>query len=201
MKNLKSVLMALGAGGCLFFSLPSNADGLFGDDGLDLILGITAGYILNDHSARVYQADYPRRRDRRRGYHEGSYERNYNRNQNRNYNSRRYDRGFRPGPRNDYGPASFTSEPVRGGSSRRTRIIANPFSDRIVTGITLTGIDNDFVHIEDVVSYPGRYLLSPLDYTLSAYAPSRFINTGHHIDYISVAAKRKEYFTVTFHYQ
>ena len=70
-----------------------------------------------------------------------------------------------------------------------------------MTGITLTGIDNDIVNIKDVVSYPGRYFLSPLDYTLSQYLPERYINTGHHIDYISVAAKRKEYFTVTFHYE
>ncbi len=196
MKTVMRVLLGFSAAGLMFYSVPSSADGLFGDDGLHLILGITAGYILNDRSARVYEADYPQRRDRRRGYHSGPRDRSFN----RNYNNRRFDRGFRPGPRNDFGPASFTSEPIRGGSSRRTRIIVNPFSDRIVTGITLTGIDNNYVHIEDVISYPGRYLLSPLDYTLSAYQPPGYINTGHYIDYISVKAKRKEYFTVTFHY-
>lgn len=196
MKTVMRVLLGFSAAGLMLYSVPGSANGLFGDDGLELILGITAGYILNNHSARVYEADYPHRRDRRRGYHSASRDRSYY----RNYNSRRFDRGFSPGPRNDFGPASFTSEPIRGGSSRRTRIIANPFSDRIVTGITLTGIDNGCVHIKDVVSYPGRYLVSPLGYTLSAYQPLSYINTGHYIDYISVAAKRREYFTVTFHY-
>lgn len=95
---------------------------------------------------------------------------------------------------------SFTSQPLRGGSSRRTRVIENPYSDRLVTGITLTGVDNRPVHIRDVVAYPGRQLLSPLAYSLSQFSPPRFINTYNYIDYISVAAKRKEYFTVTFHY-
>lgn len=103
-------------------------------------------------------------------------------------------------PRRDYYTASYTSPPLRGGSSRRTRIVENPFSDRLVTGITLTGIDNRPVHLRDIVGYPGRFLLSPLGYTLSQYERPRFINTRHYIDYISVAAKRKEYFTVTFHY-
>ncbi|MFT4888010.1 MAG: hypothetical protein ACJAY7_000951 [Pseudohongiellaceae bacterium] len=95
---------------------------------------------------------------------------------------------------------SYTSPPLRGGSSRRTRLIENPYADRLVTGITLTGVDSQQVHIEDVVAYPGRYLLSPLAYSLSQYERPRFINTQNYIDYISVAAKRKEYFTVTFHY-
>lgn len=94
----------------------------------------------------------------------------------------------------------YTSPPLRGGSSRRTRVIENPYSNRLVTGITLTGIDDHPVHIKDVVAYPGRWFVSPLAYTLSIYQPPRTINTRAHIDYISVAAKRKEYFTVTFHY-
>lgn len=182
---------------------------LFGDDGIDLLLGLTANYLLEDQ-IQVASDD---RRSRRQGYHQNSRDssRRYNRNnERRDYrnNNRRnpgyYERGFdrnagRPN-RRDYAFRSYTSEPIRGGSSRRTRIIGNPYSDRLVTGITLTGIDNDIVHIEDVVAYPGRQFLSPLGYTLSAYTPPRFINTGHYIDYISVAAKRREYFTVTFHY-
>lgn len=108
--------------------------------------------------------------------------------------------GSRRGNRPEYRSFSYTSPPLRGGSSRRTRIIENPYADRLVTGITLTGVDNHQVHIKDVVAYPGRYLLSPLGYSLSQYERPRFINTQNYIDYISVAAKRKEYFTVTFHY-
>lgn len=106
----------------------------------------------------------------------------------------------RRGDRQEYRSFSYTSPPLRGGSSRRTRIIENPYADRLVTGITLTGVDNRQVHIKDVVAYPGRYLLSPLAYSLSQYDRPRFINTQNYIDYVSVAAKRKEYFTVTFHY-
>ncbi|MFT6093521.1 MAG: hypothetical protein ACJA2Q_001421 [Pseudohongiellaceae bacterium] len=102
--------------------------------------------------------------------------------------------------RQEYGSFSYTSPPLRGGSSRRTRIIENPYADRLVTGITLTGLDRQQVHIKDVVAYPDRYLLSPLNYSLSQYDRPRFINTQNYIDYISVAAKRKEHFTVTFHY-
>jgi len=202
MKYAKRTLIALGVLSGILFSMPSHAGGLFDDDDFQLLLGITAGYLANDHSFQVIDANFPRRRDRHSGYHEENHNRYYSGNHysNRNYSNRHYDRGFRPGPRDIYGPASFTSEPIRGGSSRRTRVIANPYSNRVVTGITLTGIDNNYVHIKDVVGYPGRHLLSPLGYTLSAYEPPRFINTGHYIDYISVAAKRREYFTVTFHY-
>lgn len=125
----------------------------------------------------------------------------YRRNDDRgNSHTAAYSRNFGGEARRHFGFASYTSPPFRGGSSRRTRVIENPYSNRIVTGITLTGIDNHAVHIEDVISYPGRYLLSPLGYSLSQYHPPRYINTGHFIDYISVQAKRKEYFTVTFHY-
>lgn len=96
--------------------------------------------------------------------------------------------------------ASFTSEPIRGGSSRRTRIIENPYANRIVTGITIRGIDRDFVHVEDIIAYPYRTRLSPLGFTLSKQHPPRYIRTNDYIEYISVAAKRKEYFVVTFHY-
>jgi hypothetical protein len=205
MKTIKFALMTMALTAAMTFASVGNADGLFGDDGIDLIVGLTARYLLQDNSARIYQAGYPDRRDRNRGYHEGRDDRHrigrrYGRGNDRGYRGR-YERGFSQTPRREYGHNSYTSEPIRGGSSRRTRIIANPYANRVVTGITLTGIDNDFVHIKDVVSYPGRYLVSPLDFTLSAYEPPRYINTGHYIDYISVAAKRKEYFTVTFHYQ
>lgn len=96
--------------------------------------------------------------------------------------------------------SSFTSEAIRGGSSRRTRIIENPYANRIVTGITIHGIGRDYVHIEDVMAYPYRKRLSPLAFTLSKQHPPRYIRTNDYIEYISVAAKRKEYFVVTFHY-
>ncbi len=144
-------------------------------------------FFLEDERNYSLVADHSKsRRDRYRSYH--------------GVDNR--DRHYRSGaPRGrDFAYNSYTSPPLRGGSSRRTRIIENPYSDRLVTGITLTGIDDDIVHLKDLVAYPGRYFLSPLGYTLSAYHPPRHINAGSYIDYISVAAKRKEYFTVTFHY-
>lgn len=99
-----------------------------------------------------------------------------------------------------YHSGSFTSEPVRGGSSRRTRIITNPYPSRPVTGVSFTGIEHDAVHINDVITYPRKRLISHRGYSLSLYHPSQFLNTRGYVDYISVKAKRKEYFTVTFHY-
>ena len=115
-------------------------------------------------------------------------------------NSTRGFRGRHSG-RDDYSRASFTSEPVRGGSSRRTRIIANPYPNRPLTGISFAGIDHDAVHINDVITYPRKRLISHTGYSLSLYHPSRFLNARGYVDYISVKAKRKEYFTVTFHYE
>lgn len=103
--------------------------------------------------------------------------------------------------RDGYGGASFTSEPIRGGSSRRTRIIENPYPNRPLTGVSFTGIDHDAVHINDVITYPRKRLISHTGYSLSLYHPSQFLNTRGYVDYISVKAKRKEYFTVTFHYE
>lgn len=111
------------------------------------------------------------------------------------------DFGGRHSSRDGYGGASFTSEPIRGGSSRRTRIIENPYPNRPVSGISFTGIDHDAVHINDVITYPRKRLISHTGYSLSLYHPSRFLNTRGYVDYISVKAKRKEYFTVTFHYE
>ncbi|MFT7470831.1 MAG: hypothetical protein ACI8XU_000724 [Kiritimatiellia bacterium] len=112
-------------------------------------------------------------------------------------------RGFggRHSNRDGYSGASFTSEPVRGGSSRRTRIVENPYPNRAVTGISFTGIDHDAVHINDVITYPRKRLISYTGYSLSLYHPSQFLNTRGYVDYISVKAKRKEYFTITFHYE
>ena len=162
------------------------------DSSLDRLFDLS-GLLVEDHSLRLALNDGDRRRDRYSAYHGD------------NKRHRRSDfQGSRFSPPNarsrDYGFHSYTSPPLRGGSSRRTRIIENPYSHRLVTGITLTGIDDGIVHLKDVVAYPGRYHVSPLAYTLSAFHPSRFISTGGFIDYISVAAKRKEYFTVTFHY-
>jgi len=112
-------------------------------------------------------------------------------------------RGFsgRHSNRDGFGGVSFTSEPVRGGSSRRTRIIENPYPGRPVTGVSFTGIDHDAVHINDVITYPRRRLISHSGYSLSLYHPSQFLNTRGYVNYISVKAKRREYFTVTFHYE
>ncbi len=167
-----------------------------GDDGIGFLLDLTANYLLYDNHFERVSDD----RRRRRGYHvETHNDYSYSRRHGRNFGYS--DRGIRQPHRADFGHRSYTSQPIRGGSSRRTRIIVNPYSDRIVTGITLTGIDSDIVHIKDVVSYPGRYIVGPLGYTLSGYLPERHINSGHYIDYISVAAKHRKYFTVTFHYQ
>lgn len=111
------------------------------------------------------------------------------------------DFGGRHSNRDSYSGASFTSEPVRGGNSRRTRIIENPYPNRAVTGVSFTGIDHDAVHINDVITYPRKRLISYRGYSLSLYHPSQFLNTRGYVDYISVKAKRKEYFTVTFHYE
>lgn len=96
--------------------------------------------------------------------------------------------------------ASYTSEPIRGGSSRRTRIIENPFPGRPITGISFNGIERNEVHINDVIVYPRKRLISHRGYSLSLYHPSPFLSTRGYVDYISVKAKRREYFTVTFHY-
>ena len=112
-------------------------------------------------------------------------------------------RGFsgRNSNRDGYSQASFTSDPVRGGNSRRTRIIENPYPNRPVTGVSFTGIDHDAAYINDVITYPRKRLISYTGYSLSLQHPSQFFNTRGYVDYISVKAKRKEYFTVTFHYE
>ncbi|MDA1370513.1 MAG: hypothetical protein O2971_07110 [Proteobacteria bacterium] len=196
MNSYKSVFYT-GTLVCLLFStsLSIADDGLFPDEGLGLLLGIAGDYLLDDYADDIVRTDQQYRiRDRDHGYNAG-------RHSDRDYQHSR-------GPRRDsgrvrdrvHGGHSFTSPPIRGGKSRRTRIVENPYAGREVTGITLTGIDNDIVHIEDVISYPGRYRLSPLGYTLSVFHPQRYIGTGVFIDYISVQAKHREYFTVTFHY-
>lgn len=172
-----------------FSSVAVKADDRHFDfDGIGLLLNIAAESILQDNYRQLAQDDRRSRRSReyRRSYN-SQFIPNYKRGQKRSDN---------PG----HGMHSYTSPPVRGGSSRRTRIIENPYANRIVTGVTLTGVDNNIVHIKDVISYPHRQLISPFSYSLSAYQPSRYINTRDYIDYISVQAKRKEYFTVTFHY-
>ncbi len=185
----------------------AQADGYYSDtDGLSMILNVASAYLIEDSRQRNIEDRRDRRHDAR-SYKQRYDDRGFN---NRNPNSRR---GFNAGRSNDLranhrtagrgafnGRNSFTSQPVRGGDSRRTRIIENPFPNRRVTGVTLTGIDNDVVHIEDVVAYPRRQIISHRGYSLSIYHPERHINTRGFIDYISVQAKRKEYFTVTFHY-
>ncbi len=150
-------------------------------DTADLLLGIAADFLAGDALSHA-ALDRPNRRDQRRDYRQG-----------REFSGRHSDR-------QQYGGASYTSEPIRGGSSRRTRIIENPYPNRPVTGVSFTGIEHDAVHINDVITYPRERLISRAGYSLSLYHPSRFFPTRGYVDYISVKAKRKEYFTVTFHY-
>ncbi len=63
------------------------------------------------------------------------------------------------------------------------------------------GIDHEAVHINDVITYPRKRVISRRGYSLSLYHPSAFLATRGYVDYISVKAKRREYFTVTFHYE
>jgi len=182
MKLAKTLLLTSGALLSLFLAKPAQAD-----DEISPLLDLAAQYLQAEQAQLLLaQERPPRRRPRRHDFREFV----------------REHKQYRPGrpARGDYAHYSYTSPPLRGGSSRRTRIIQNPYSNRIVTGITLTGIDDGMVHIKDVVSYPGRHYLSPLGYTLSGHLPPHHINTWQTIDYISVAAKRKEFFTVTFHY-
>ena len=176
----------------------AKADGYYSDgDGLSMILNIAAAVLMDDGRQRHVN-------DRREYDHNLSRSHNHSYNRNPNgYNYRAYNRihNARPERRGAFSRQnSFTSQPIRGGDSKRTRIIDNPYPDRRVVGITLTGIDNEVVHVEDVVSYPARRTISHRGYSLSLFHPERHINTRGHIDYISVKAKRREYFTVTFHY-
>lgn len=148
----------------------------------DSLLSVVADTLL--HAT----LDRPQRSRHGRGYR-----------QDRDYSARNF--AGRHSDRDGYSGSSFTSEPVRGGSSRRTRIISNPYPNRPVTGVSFTGIDHDAVHINDVITYPRKRLISHTGYSLSLYHPSRFLNARGYVDYISVKAKRKEYFTVTFHYE
>lgn len=165
-----------------------------GHDGTDIWLGIAAAVFANEvTNTFAGQRDRHHRRDKGYG---GNSDTEYNRGHShagRNFTGNR-------GGRHDFA-ASYTSEPIRGGSSRRTRVIENPYPNRPLTGITFTGIDRDAVHINDVISYPRKRLLSHRGYSLSLHHPSRHLNARGYVDYISVKAKRKEYFTVTFHYQ
>lgn len=153
----------------------------------DFLLGIASALLVDD-SVHPATLDGPQRSRHGRGYHQG-----------RNDSAR--DFSGRHSNRDGYGGASFTSEPIRGGSSRRTRIVENPYPNRPLTGISFTGIEHDAVHINDVITYPRKRLISRSGYSLSLYHPSRFLNARGYVDYISVKAKRKEYFTVTFHYE
>ena len=162
------------------------------DDATQLLLGIAASFLGAQQVTHIAVNEQDRsRRDARYRQHSG-YDRGH-------VNSAR---GFgnRNPSRHDFG-ASYTSEPIRGGSSRRTRIIENPYPGRPITGISFSGIDRDAVHINDVITYPRKRLISHRGYSLSLYHPSPFLGARGYVDYISVKAKRKEYFTVTFHYE
>ena len=209
-RNFSMISMYLLAGLLVMVNPTSaKADEYYSDgDGLSMILNIASSFLIEDSRQRYSDDHRDQRRESRnnRSRNQGGYSDNRNRGNgysgnrtsNRNYGERSSNRQGRHGVINNRN--SFTTQPVRGGSSRRTRIIENPFPDRRVVGVTLTGIDNDVVHVEDVVAYPQRRRISHRGYTLSLYHPERHINTRGFMDYISVKAKRKEYFTVTFHY-
>jgi len=157
------------------------------DDGEGLLLNVASAFLVTE------AAQYAVLDRGQRSLHGREYRRD------RDNSARGF--GGRHSSRDGYLGASFTSDPVRGGSSRRTRIIENPYPNRPVTGVSFTGIDHDAVHINDVITYPRKRLISYTGYSLSLYHPSQFLNTRGYVDYISVKAKRKEYFTVTFHYE
>ncbi len=162
-------------------------------DATALLLGIASSFGISNVVSHLDQD----RRSRSR------YDRGYNYSIDRDSNRGRLtpSRKHHESNSNRHGfAASFTSAPIRGGSSRRTRIIENPYPGRPISGISFTGIDHDAVHINDVITYPRKRLISHRGYSLSLYHPSPFIGTRGYVDYISVKAKRKEYFTVTFHY-
>ncbi len=167
-------------------------DGHHRKDTSRLLLDVASAYLLNQATFHL-ASDRPRR-DRAYARPSSNYN-NFYRSSYRNHGL-----GGRYSNRHNYAGASYTSEPIRGGSKRRTRVIDNPYPNRPITGITFTGIDDDAVHIKDVISYPRKRLLSPRGYSLSLHHPDRFFNTRGYVNYISVKAKRREYFTVTFHY-
>ena len=154
-------------------------------DASDLLIGIATSYLASD-TARDFAEDRTVSSRRDRGY---------------SHDSRNSSRSFGTRHDNGYGRNSITSEPIRGGSSRRTRIVTNPYPNRALSGISFTGIDRGTAHINDVITYPHKRLISRRGYSLSIFEPSRFLSTRGYVDYISVKAKRKEYFTVTFHYE
>ena len=151
-----------------------------------LLLNVAPTFLVSE--AVQHAAHYSPQRSRNRREYHGRRDNSARGSNDRRSNWDSYDR------------MSFTSEPIRGGSSRRTRIIENPYPNRPVTGISFTGIERDAVHINDVITYPRKRLISHTGYSLSLYHPSQFLTTRGYVDYISVKAKRREYFTVTFHY-
>lgn len=188
MTNLTRTTLITLAAALILGSSAAHADhGRRNNNVEDLLLNVASTFLVTE---AVQHAVLDRERRSRHG-REYRYERD---------NSAR-DFGGRHSRGNRYDGASFTSEPIRGGSSRRTRIIENPYPNRPLTGVSFTGIEHDAVHINDVITYPRKRLISHTGYSLSLYHPSRFLNARGYVDYISVKAKRKEYFTVTFHYE
>lgn len=191
-RTIRSTLFALSA----FALLASNAAyaehaGRDGDEN-QWLLGIASSLLLSDGVLQEYR-QLPNRSHRERRIDDrhktGS-----------DHGRGDYRRDFYRGDGRGAFAASYTSEPIRGGSSRRTRVIENPFPGRPITGISFTGIERGEVHINDVIVYPRKRLISHRGYSLSVHHPSPFLSARGYVDYISVKAKRKEYFTVTFHY-
>lgn len=184
--TLRATLTTLAAI-ALFGSNAAYADTNRRGDSTDLLLGIASAILVNEAVQHVALDRHSRSRHAR-AHHQG-----------RDNSARNF--GGRNSNRNGFGGSSYTSEPIRGGSSRRTRVIENPYPNRPVTGISFTGIERSAVHINDVITYPRKRLISHRGYTLSRHHRSPFLNTHGYVDYISVKAKRREHFTVTFHYE
>ena len=106
-----------------------------------LLIGIATSYLASD-AARNVSEDRTVSSRRDRVY---------------SHDSRNSSRSFGNIHDNGYSAKSVTSEPIRAESSRRTRIVTNPYPNRALSGISFTGIDRGTVYINDVITYPRKH--------------------------------------------
>ena len=151
-------------------------------DASDLLIGIATGYLVLD-TARDFSEDRIIRSRHDRGYY---------------HDSRNSSRIFDNGHDNSYSRKSVTSEPIRGGSSRRTRLVTNPYPNRALRGISFTGIDRGAFHINDIITYPSKRLISRRGYSLSLFEPSQFLNTRGYVDYIALRQNERNILPLPF---
>ena len=181
-KTLRTTLLSLSA----FLIIGSGtADADHGNrnlDASDLLFGIATGYLASN-TARDVAEDRAIRSRRDRGY---------------NHDSRNSSRSFGNRHDNGYSAKSVTSEPIRGGSSRRTRIVSNPYPNRALRGISFTGIDRGAFHINDIITYPSKRLISRRGYSLSLFEPSQFLNTRGYVDYIALRQNERNILPLPF---